>query len=65
MDMTLTRIRYPDDHHFHTVYAWCQEYCQGKFYPGQNWDTWIVGGPNRQMEFELEQDAVLFALRWS
>jgi hypothetical protein len=36
------------------MFAWCQDNCVGRF--------WIGSGFG---EFQLEQDAVLFKLRWS
>lgn len=43
-------------HDFHDLLDWLKENCKGKRYIGQGFDNWI--------DFENEQDATFFALRW-
>jgi hypothetical protein len=60
-------IRYPDEHDFLIVYKWCQDNCRGKFYSGTDWDIqrWQSDNQNRIYQFDSEEDAALFVLRWS
>lgn len=62
--MKFITVRYPDFHDWHRVYSWCEDNCQGGYYGGSDWGNWAVGEKNRMFQFELESDAVLFALRW-
>lgn len=39
------------------LYRWCKENCKARFYP---WPSWKGNG----YEFEDDEDAALFALRW-
>lgn len=61
----LFKVRYPDHHDYASVRDWVRDHCQGKRYSGIDWDNWIQFEGNRMYQFESEQDAVLFALRWS
>ena len=61
--MKLIKVRYETDN-FHTIYSWLDENCRGAFYTGTDWDQWVVSKQNKMVEFEDEQDATLFALKW-
>jgi len=61
----LYRVRYPDNLNYSIVRQWIENNCQGRYYGGKDWYNWQMGEENRIYEFELAQDAVLFALRWS
>ena len=63
--MDLIRIRYSDTLIYGLVYQWLDENCVGKFYTGTDWTNWETGSKNKMIEFELESDAVQFALRWT
>ena len=62
----MTKVPYPDHHHFSDIYYWCENNCKGQYHHGHNWDylTWQHGAKNRMVEFENEQDAIIFSLRW-
>ena len=62
----MIKVRYSEDHDYHLVREWTQNNCRGKYYSGTDWEvtTWQVGSKNRIYQFENEQDAILFALRW-
>ena len=49
-----------DEYIVRDQYMWLTENCTGKFYTGYAWDRW----PNRVVEFEKEEDAILFTLKW-
>jgi len=40
------------------VMKWCEQNCKAKFYPGPSW-------AGHFFEFEDDEDAVWFALRWA
>lgn len=40
------------------VITWCKENCKAMFYPGPSWS-------GRFVQFEDDEDAAWFALRWS
>lgn len=61
----MIRIRYSDDHDWGTIYSWLQSNCKDTFYTGVDWSNWISGEQNRIVQFESDQDALLFTLRWS
>ena len=62
----LIKINYdPRIFYYGDVYCWCSENCLGDFYTGVDWEYSKFGSPARCVEFELESDAVLFALRFS
>lgn len=65
--MYMFKVRYPDHHNFHCVCEWCMQNCKGRFYSGTDWNmaNWIASQENRMFEFEKEQDATWFALRWA
>lgn len=65
--MAMIRVRYPDHHRFDIVYDWCKQNCKGRFYSGTDWRTnfWKPMEKNRIVEFEHEQDAILFSLQWT
>lgn len=45
------------------IYDWCKNNCLGKWYPEGG--DWLYNNPYSKMYFELEKDAILFALTWS
>ena len=59
------RVRYSDEHDFHVVRMWVEDNCRHEHYAGHDWHGWVFNQKNRIYEFHNEQDAVLFALRWS
>lgn len=61
----LVTVRVAEDVNWHKMYKWCEENCQGKFYSGTDWYMGQIGKKNYIVQFEQQQDAVLFALRWS
>ena len=63
--MALIKVRYPDKYPYPAVYNWCKENCKGAFYSGSDWQNWVVGENNRMVQFRLESDAVMFAIKWS
>jgi hypothetical protein len=60
----LIKIRYTDSVNWRMVQEWCYDNCTGNFYIGVDWDNWEPDRKNRCIEFELEKDAIMFALRW-
>ena len=52
------KIQYKDLSNFHNMYYWLDKKCRGRFYTSPAWAGNFV-------EFEDEQDAVLFSLTWS
>jgi hypothetical protein len=52
---------------YYEFWRWCNVNCQGRFYTGTDWDfsVWRPGQQNRIVQFEQEEDAILFTLRWS
>ena len=42
---------------FHTIHSWCAEYCKELSYSSPSWDGCYV-------EFEDDEDATFFALKW-
>lgn len=52
---------------YYEFWQWCNVNCQGRFYTGTNWDlsVWQPRQQNRIVQFELEIDATMFALRWT
>jgi len=65
MKITLHKVKYPDHHRYADIGFWLKSHCRGDYYAGHDWENWDFNGSNRMIEFELESDAVLFALRWS
>lgn len=55
-----------EDLDYYEFWRWCNVNCRGRFYTGTDWDLsiWRPGQLNRIVQFELEKDAALFALRW-
>lgn len=51
-------ISVPDNNDHNDRLVWCLEHCQGKFRDIGHFDT-------RIWYFEKEQDAALFALKWT
>ena len=51
------KIRYKDASNFRNMYYWLDKTCRGRFYTSPAWAGNFV-------EFEDEQDAVLFSLTW-
>jgi hypothetical protein len=54
----LHRVPYDQRHTFFEIYHWCEEYCVAQYYTSPGWSGSFV-------EFEDDEDAVLFALRWA
>ena len=52
------RITYSSTENYYTVYGWCMENCKGRFYTGPRWAGQFI-------DFEDDEDAAWFALRWS
>lgn len=52
---------------YYEFWRWCNQHCQGRFYTGTNWDlsVWQPRQQNRIVQFELEIDATMFALKWA
>ena len=46
-------------YHNPEVLKWCAEYCSGNYYPSPE------NTPQTFIQFMLESDAILFALRWT
>jgi hypothetical protein len=63
--LRLIKVKYPDHVTFPHIREWCDDNCRGKWYTGHDWGSWESGGLNRCIEFTDEQDAMLFALRWT
>jgi hypothetical protein len=63
----LYKIKFLDNHNFNSVRQWVDDNCKGKSYYSTDWENFKVGteARNSMYEFELEQDAIVFALRWS
>ncbi len=61
----LFRVRISEAVEVIDIRLWCQTYCIGRFYIGFDWENWAPESRNYIIEFETEQDAVLFSLRWS
>jgi hypothetical protein len=60
----LIKIRYPDSCEWGDIREWCSVNCTGKFYSSIDWAHWENTSKNRCIEFEREQDAIMFTLRW-
>jgi hypothetical protein len=52
----LHQITYSPNVDYHSADKWCKENCKGKFY---------FSLLRKTVQFEDDQDAMLFALRWS
>ena len=67
----LITITVREEANYSEFWRWCNRHCRGRFYTGTNWDlsVWRPGQQNRIfrriVQFELETDATMFALRWS
>jgi len=59
----LHTVRYPANDVPYTVYNWLEDNCQGKFYTGYDWNNTRTLG-ERIIQFENENDAIMFSLRW-
>jgi hypothetical protein len=60
----LIQVKYPDSHLYTQVSDWVKNNCHRRFYSGTAWENWEYGKMNRMYEFELEEDAFIFSLRW-
>ena len=47
-----------------SIYYWCSENLSGRFWVNSKEQDWVTRAIHIMYEFELEQDAVLFALKW-
>lgn len=54
----LHRVNYDPKYNWGEIHRWCQECCLAAFYISMEWQGKFV-------EFENDQDATAFALRWS
>jgi hypothetical protein len=63
--LRLIKVRYPDSVEYHEVHNWCVANCKYMWYNGHDWSNWTAGEQNRCIEFDNQQDAMLFALRWT
>lgn len=56
----LNRVNYNPDHenHHHLLSEWCNQNCKEQFYWSGSWAGSFV-------EFEDDDDATMFALRWA
>lgn len=59
------RVRYSDILNSSVIREWIDENCSGNYYFGNDWAEWDTNGKNRMVEFELEEDSILFSLRWA
>lgn len=55
---SLYKVFYKDSGNFYNMFFWLEKNCQGTFYVIPEW----VG---TYVQFENEQDAILFSLTWS
>ena len=62
--MTLYKVRYSSID-FSDAYRWCKDNCSDKFYPGIDWHNYVFGEKNYMIQFENEQDAIMFSLLWT
>ena len=55
----LHRVTYNEEHEksWHTMHDWCKENCAGPFY-------WAPAWAGNFIEFEDDEDAFRFGLRW-
>jgi hypothetical protein len=54
----LHRAYYSSDEDYYTVNKWCAENCKGRFY-------FSPAYMRESVEFEDDEDAMMFILRWS
>lgn len=54
----LHRAYYSSNEDYHTVNKWCKENCKGRFY-------FSPAYKRESVEFEDDEDALWFKLRWS
>ena len=47
-----------DPKHFFIIHNWCESNCKAQFYHGPHWSGDFI-------EFEDDEDAIMFALRWA
>jgi hypothetical protein len=50
--------QYQNSYKDYLIRKWCEDNCKGRFYLHPGWTT------EKFVQFEDEQDAVLFALKW-
>jgi hypothetical protein len=58
------QIKFSETNDTHAIRQWVEEHCKGKYFSTIDLANWQSDGDNLMYVFELEQDAVLFALRW-
>lgn len=55
----LHRVKIRDFAYYYTINSWCKDNCRAPYYMAPSWAV------DCAVEFEDDEDATLFALRWS